>query len=527
VALAALPVVFLGVFFVWPVSSLLGEVITGSATARILRRGDLWSVVWFTCWQAAISTAATLVAGLGPAYLLARWRFPGHRVLSAVVTVPFLLPTVVVGAAFTTLLPDRMLGTALAVIIAHVFFNVAVVVRVVGTVWGQLPPELIDAARVLGASPWRATRMVTFPILRPAIVAAATIVFLFTFTSFGVVQILGGPRNPTMEVEIARRATQLGDIGGAAVLSVLQLVMLATAVALAGRLAPTTVRVSLVDHPHPSRRGSSPTRHSRRTRAVVRLAAACTAIAMAAPLLALAVSSLRPAGRWSMTAWRTLFDQQAIRPGVSLGIDPAAAITASLRYAVVATAISVTVGAVASLAIASARRRGRLLDVGLMLPLATSAVTIGFGMLITFDTGPVDWRDDWWIVPIGHALVAVPFVVRTTLPVLRARPVAWLDAAATLGASPTRAWWEIDVRRLRRPLVAGAGFSLAVSLGEFGATSVLSRTGDATLPLAIGQLLGRAGDIPRAQASALAVVLAVVTVSILVLVDVITEDAGS
>lgn len=511
-ALGVAPVVFLAVLFVWPVTTLVVEVVGSTTITRALTRDGLWSVVWFTAWQAALSTAATLLVGLGPAYLVARWRFPGRRLLTAVVTVPFLLPTVVVGAAFTTLLPDPMIGTVAAIVVAHVFFNIAVVVRVVGTVWAQLPPELLDAARTLGASPWQATRTVTVPLLRPALGAAATVVFLFTFTSFGVVQILGGPAHPTIEVEIARRATQLGDVSGAAVLSLVQLVLLVSVVAFTGRLGLGATQVSLRDLPPAPRM-------LRRVRRAVWVAAAVTVALMATPLVALAVSSVRLGGEWSLAAWRELGDGSGSRPGLSTGIDPLGAVVTSLQYAVVATAVSVVVGGLATLAIGAARRSGRLLDVGVMLPLATSAVTIGFGMLITFDTPPVDWRDEWWLVPLGHALVAVPFVVRTALPVLQARPAAWLDAAATLGASPLRAWWEIDVRRLRAPLAVGAGFSAAVSLGEFGATTVLSRTGDPTLPIAIGRLLGRTGAIPRAQASALAVVLAAVTVAVLVAVE--------
>ncbi len=140
-------------------------------------------------------------------------------------------------------------------------------------------------------------------------------------------------------------------------------------------------------------------------------------------------------------------------------------------------------------------------------------------MLITFDHAPVDWRSEPWLVAVGHALVAVPFVVRAALPVLRARPAGWREAAATLGASPVRAWWEIDVRLLRRPLLVGACFAAAVSLGEFGATTFLSRTGDETLPVVIARLLARAGDVPRAQASALALVLATVTTVVLVGVE--------
>ena len=134
-----------------------------------------------------------------------------------------------------------------------------------------------------------------------------------------------------------------------------------------------------------------------------------------------------------------------------LGIDPLGAIVNSLRTAALATVFAVTIGALAALAITAARRLGRLLDAGLMLPIATSAVTIGFGILITFDQPPVDWRASPLIVPIGQALVAVPFVVRIALPVLRGIDPRLHEAAGTLGASPARAWREITLAHLRRP----------------------------------------------------------------------------
>ena len=510
--LVAVPAAFLLVFYVWPVITLLTTVVDGNAIADTVGRPGLGRVLWFTTWQALVSTAATMAVGLGPAYLVARWQFRGRRLLTAALTVPFLLPTVVVGAAFTALLPERLERTALAIVAAHVFFNVAVVVRVVGTMWARLPPDLTGAARVLGAGAWQAFRHVTLPLLRPSLLAASSITFLFTFTSFGVVQILGGPGNATIEVEIARRATQLGDIGGAAALSLLQLVVLALLVAVSVRVQ-RRASVGLALRPATPAVPRTPLR-----RLAVGGAAALTAVVMAAPLVALSLSSFRIGGRWSVSPWTTLGDP-AERPGADLGIDAFEAIIASLRAAVPATLIAVLVGGLATVAIADARRSGRLLDVGTMLPLGTSAVTIGFGMLITFDHGIVDWRGDRWLVAVGHALVAVPFVVRAALPVLRSRPPGWIEAAAMLGASPGRAWWEIDVRLLRRPLLVGAGFAAAISMGEFGATTFLGRSGQETLPVAIARLLGRAGDLPRAQASVLAVLLAVVTLAVLLAVD--------
>ena len=243
-----------------------------------------------------------------------------------------------------------------------------------------------------------------------------------------------------------------------------------------------------------------------------------TTALMLVPVVMLVTRSIRLGDHWSLTAWRTLGNAQ-VRPGVGLGVDPLGSLTTSLRLALVATFISVVAGGTASLTIAAARRHGKLLDVGLMLPLGTSAVTIGLGLLITFDHSPIDWRGSWWLVPVGHALVATPFVVRAVLPVLRSVHSDQRAAALTLGASPLRAWWETEARRIARPLLAGAGFAAAISLGEFGATTFLSRSGHDTMPLAIDKLLARAGEIPRAQGFALATILLIVCAAIIMVVD--------
>jgi thiamine transport system permease protein len=494
-------VLFITVLYAWPVSTLLWTTLRHGT--RRSPFDNVAGIVWFTAWQAAVSTVLTLLIGTLPAYVLARYSFRGRRALMAATTVPFVLPTVVVGAAFLALLPSSWHGTARAMIVAHVFFNVAVVVRLVGSMIAVVPHDLIGAARTLGASPSRAARLIMLPLLRPALWSAAAVVFLFSFTSFGVAKLLGGPTHPTLEVEIARRATQLGDVSGAAVLSAMQLALLAVVILWTSR-RQRRAAVELPGATAPHRpRGS----HERR---LVTAVGAGICLFVGAPIVALVSRSFDVGGAWSTSAW-TKLGATEIRPGVGLGVDPVASVATSLRFAVVAAFIATIIGFLAATAINAATRFGRLLDAGLMLPLATSAVTIGLGMLITFDAPPVDWRARWWLVPLGHALVAVPFVVRAMLAVLRAIPRDLRSAAATLGATPIRAWWQVDARALRRPLLAGAGFSAAISLGEFGATTILTRSGSETLPIAIGRLLGRAGALPRAQAFALATILLVLT----------------
>ncbi|NNE12582.1 MAG: iron ABC transporter permease, partial [Ilumatobacter sp.] len=314
-AATAPPVLFLGVFYVWPFATLLARGLGGDAARETLQRSATWQVAWFTLWQAVVSTGATLVIGLAPAWATSRFEFPGRRLFVSVLTAVFVLPTVVVGAAFVAVLPDSLDRGVWAILGAHVAFNLAVVVRTVGAAWERIPTDLEHAAATLGAGRWTVFRTVTLPLLRPSLAAAAAIVFLFTFTSFGVIRVLGTVDRTTIEVEVWRRATQLGDLAGAATLSVLQLIALAAIVAWTTRLQRRHAHA--VKAPGRSQRR----RATGRERLAVAGAIAVTAGIAFAPLVALGERSLRVDGTYSLAAWRSLGDNE-IRPGLRLGIDP-------------------------------------------------------------------------------------------------------------------------------------------------------------------------------------------------------------
>jgi thiamine transport system permease protein len=507
---AVAPAAVLALFYVWPVATVMVRALDGSAVLEVWRNEGIRSVVWFTVWQAIASTVITVLVGLAPAHLLSHYRFPGRRMVVAVVTVPFVLPTVVVGAAFLAVLPDSLERSIWSILLAHVFFNIAIVVRTVGGVWGTIDPDLAAAARCLGASPLRAFREVTLPLLRPAIMSAAMLVFVFTATSYGVVRILGGPGRATVEVEIFLRATQLGDLSGAAVLALGQLLAIGIVLVWWGRGGAWGIGTHAAE---PIRRAR--TRRERVTLATVLIPLVAF---VTVPIAAMVLRSVRVAGRWTLRAWTSLGTGE-IRPGLRSGADPIDAALTSLRVATTATVVAVVLGAAAAAAIAYAGRGARTLDTLSMLPLATSAVTIGFGILITFDEDPFDLRGSAAIVPLVHALVAMPFVVRAVVPVLAGIPPDRRLAAATLGASPRRVWWNIDRPAALPALATGAAFSFAVSMGEFGATSFLTRRGSETLPIAIARLLGRTGDLVQAQAYALSTILFVSTLVVLLAVD--------
>ncbi|CAM5581956.1 iron ABC transporter permease [Streptomyces xanthochromogenes] len=536
--LLALPLVFFALFFAWPVAAIVGRGLKADGAwqfgriTEVLGDPDIGHVLWFTTWQALASTALTLVIALPGAYVFARLDFPGKQLLRAAVTVPFVLPTVVVGTAFLALLGrggllDQLWGVRLdttvwAILLAHVFFNYAVVVRTVGGLWSQLDPRQEEAARVLGASRLAAWRKVTLPALGPAVAAAALMVFLFTFTSFGVVQILGGPTFSTLEVEIYRQTAELLDLPTAAVLTIVQFAAVGLILAVHAR----TVRrresaLKLVDPAQTARRPRGAGQ-----RALLASVLAVVALLILLPIGVLVQRSLDTPDGYGFGYYRAL---QAAGDNGSFLVPPVEAIGNSLQYALAATAIALLVGGLAAAALAR-RGTGRLMrgfDALLMLPLGVSAVTVGFGFLITLDKPPLDLRTSWILVPLAQALVGTPFVVRIMLPVLRAVDGRLREAAAVLGASPLRAWREVDLPLVRRALLVAAGFAFAVSLGEFGATVFIARPDHPTLPVAVARLLGRAGDLNYGQAMALSTILMVVcAVSLLVLERIRTDRSG-
>ncbi|KLI99531.1 iron ABC transporter permease [Streptomyces sp. KE1] len=522
------PVVFFGIFFAYPVAAIVGRGLRQDgawqfgALGDVLGDPDIGQVLWFTLWQALASTGLTLVVAMPAAYVFARLEFPGKSLLRAVVTVPFVLPTVVVGTAFLALLGrggllDDLWGlrldtTVWAILLAHVFFNYAVVVRTVGGLWAQLDPRQEEAARMLGASRFRAWRTVTLPALGPAVAAAALMVFLFTFTSFGVVQILGGPGFATLEVEIYRQTAQLLDLPTAAVLTLVQFAAVGAILAVhAWTVRRRETALSLVDAAYAVRRvvGTG-------QRLLLGFVLATVAVLILLPLGVLVERALDAPGGYGLGYFRALTSAD----GGAFLVPPIDAVANSLQYAAVATLIALLVGGLAAAALT--RRAGRFtrgFDALLMLPLGVSAVTVGFGFLIALDRPPLDLRASWILVPLAQALVGVPFVVRTMLPVLRAVDSRLREAAAVLGASPWRAWREVDLPLVRRALLVAAGFAFAVSLGEFGATVFIARPDNPTLPVAVARLLGRAGDLNYGQAMALSTILMIVCVVSLLLLE--------
>ncbi|WP_425455406.1 ABC transporter permease [Amycolatopsis palatopharyngis] len=513
--LALLPVGFLAVFFAWPVVAIVGLGFSSGGVAETLAEAQTWELAGFTVAQAAASTAVAVVAGMPVAFLLARVRLRGVAAVRILILVPFVLPTVVVGLAFRALIPD---GGVFSIVLANAFFNVAVVARTVAGLWAHTDRRTEDAARALGASPWRAFRTVTLPALVPALTSSAAVVFLFSATSFGVVLMLGGSRYRTLETEIYLRTVNLLDLSGAAALSLVQFAAVVAALvvgAMARKRRESAVRLR------------ARVETARRPEGAERWAAGAGVVVLVlllTPIVALLLRSVSGPEGWSLDGYRAL---SGTGENGALAVSGWDATLNSLRTASDATVLAMTVGLLACVVLVSLRRTparsaraaGETLDAALMLPLGVSAVTVGFGYLISLDALPGDLRTSPLLVPFAQALVIIPLIVRMVLPVLRSVDERLRQAAATLGARPLRVWREIDLPLTARSVVAAAAFGYVVALGEFGATSFLARPDAPTLPVAIATLISRPGILNNQMAYAACAMLMVVTALVVAVID--------
>lgn len=497
---AAVPLAVIVLFAVFPVVTIAIEALDPASLTAVFDNVGLRAVAWFTLWQALLSTALTVAAALPVTWVVSRRLIRRWRPLRGLVTAPFLMPTVVMAVAVRAVLPESMGSGLVPILVAHVLFNVAVVVRTVGPRWETLPEERLDAARVLGASPVRVVTTVVVPHLRSSLVHASTVVFIFCFTSFGVVSVLGGTGRRTVEVEVFRRAVQMGDTASAVALSMVQAVVILLVV---GIVRPAVAAEPPAAEPRAWKAGVH--RHSVDiAAATIGTVASCVVLA---PSLALVVRSLRTADGWSWRGWRALVDGSL----ATFGIDVPRAFLHSTAFAVACTALAVPMAIATALATVHLHR-GRLVSAFTLLPLVVSSVTLGFGLVLAFDRAPLDWRGSVWMLPVVHSLVALPLAVRVLTPAFAGIDERQREAARVLGAGGWRTFVDVDLRQSRGAILGASGLAASVSLGEFGATSLLARRDSSTLPLVIGRLAGRVGDLPQQSAYAIAVVMAVVVI---------------
>lgn len=485
-ALWGAPLVFVAVLFYWAIGNLLALGLKQN-WPDLFTNGRFQQVVAFTLGQAALSTILCLIFGLPGAYVIYRKKFFGQNLVKAFIAVPFVLPTIVIAIAlqnFTNWLPSFVV-----ILIAHLFLNYSIVVRTVGGVWQSLDREIENAAELDGAKQWQIFWRITLPILRPAVVSATVLVFLYCVTSFGIILLLGGGRIATIETEIYFSLTQFLDFKTAAALSVVQSIVTVSVFAISKALGSSVAGLE------PTTESQNSERIRIRDWPVVLVTACFVTLVLAWPMAQVI----------TRFTWQGFADLGSNGSRDLLNISVWQAAANSGRNIVIAAGLAMLIGVLVSWLLN--RSRKSWLELPFLVPMGVSSVVLGFGYLLTFQAG-------WLTIPLVQAVLATPLVIRIVHPALVALSPSYREEAVTAGANSWQIWRLVEAPLVSNAMRAALVFASLVSLGEFGAASLLSYGDQATLPIVLYQLISRPGAQNYAMAMAICALLIIFVFSI-------------
>jgi len=550
--LGFIPLLFLVAFYVLPLGVVFQKALEGFQES-FLNNGLLNKIgepLVFTVYQAGLSVILTVLVGFPIAYVFSHFEFKSKGFFRTMVTLPFILPTVVVAAAFNSLLgssgwinllmmrffnlespPIQIMNSLGIILLAHVFYNTSVFVRVVGAAWAQLETEQEQAASTLGATTWQRFWLITLPLLKRSIISAVLMVFLFDFTSFGVILLLGGPAFTTLEVEIYLQTTQMLNLPLAGILSVVQMAITLLISWFMLRDTRTGMVTFLPDIKNEHLQHPSHTKQ----KIFLGILLIFLLLFFVLPEISLLARSLLIVDidsavggtfnvKFTLDFYKELF--QNTRDSLFY-ISPFEAMKNSISYALSTTVSAITLGIIAAYGLLNFHKV-KILRALVVLPLGTSSVTLGLGFLLAFNRLAFFKQFPQVLIPIAHTLVALPVVINTLYPAFSAIPENLRAAAGNLGASPIKILQKIDLPLIRRSLLVGALYAFILSLGEFGATSFLTRPEYPTMPVAIYRYLNLPGTLNYGQTMAMACILLVVcTLSMLVMERFMLKDKKS
>ncbi|DAC11299.1 MAG TPA: iron ABC transporter permease [Candidatus Poseidoniales archaeon] len=438
---------------------------------------------------------------------------------------PFVTPTIVAAMGFLAIIGKgglNLIGNEgyryMALILAHAWFNIALIIRFVEPVISRVHPSMEEQLKFLqmGRTSYHRIRYLWIPILWPSILSGAILTFTFSFTSFAMIRWIT-PGNQSLESFMAIHSSGVGIPGYLTELNqlilaafFLQLTILIIGLAVIGILQKKLSSVI----PHIDEKFEKP--KPRKVRFILYPALIFVVI----PLVSVIVGSFRIQDRtkrgtyfWGLDGWKRAIN------GSYAHTDIIDATMQSLVYASMTVIFAVPLGLLITKSLIALEKRSnhkaRVAETFLMLPFCISAVMIGLGILIGFMKWQPDLMRQWWIPVLPHIIIATPFVIRIFLSTYRSIDSDLIEHAKTLGLSHWAMFWNIEWHNIRPPLIVASLFCAAISLGEFGASWMLARDGSFdTLSVLIDQIMSKPGFDPLTYPTAMAVATVLMTLTL-------------
>lgn len=544
------PLFFLITFFYLPVSTVLRDAFISKYGTFTLEYFYFTfsspldqKVIAFTFFQAVLSTYFTILIGLPAGYIFGRYRFYGKELLRSLLTVPFVLPSIVVALGFIVLFGDygiipqlirNFLGISIKfdgftlILLAHAYYNAPIVIQMVSSAMERMDPSLEEAAESLGSSGLHKFIYVILPQIFPALVSAALLTFIFCFMSFTLVITLGGAEYRTIEVQIYTLYKYLFRKGEAAALAVLQLI---TSLSFSYIYIKSTEKISAAERVSRVERPRMFVLIKQwkdllnpRSIAVILYLFILTAFFII-PIGSAVFSSFydRFSNSFSLDGYLTI-----ISPAYNtyLGTSPQRAIFNSLFYAFSTLIVATVLGLISSYTIVRFKIPFKSLYSALVVvPLGVSAITLSLGLVRFYLISDFFYENIWILILAAHILVGFPFTMRAISTMLSRVDSDLIDAGKMLGGSDFDIFRKIDLPIIAPGIAVGAIFAFAMSIGEMAATLFLATPGYITIPVAIYQFIGVRKYL---AAGAMSTILIVITFIAFVLIRILgkKEIAG-
>ncbi|MCX7566030.1 thiamine/thiamine pyrophosphate ABC transporter permease ThiP [Sulfitobacter sp. F26169L] len=456
----------------------LGAVISRAETGAGLGAAD-WAAIRFTVLQALWSSGLSVLLAVPVARALARRRFFGRGALVTLLGAPFILPVIVAVLGLLAVFGrSGWLNTALeaaglpavsiygfhGVVLAHVFFNMPLATRLLLMGWQNIPSERFRLAAQIRLTPRAMFRAVEWPMLMQVVPGALALVFVICLTSFAVALTLGGgPRATTIELAIYQAFRFDFDLGRAALLSVVQLVLAGGMALLVLRLVPDITLGGGLDRMMPrwDARGGV-------QRIVDTIVIVLAALFLLVPLVAVVWRGVQ--------GWAQMPAQVYHAAGISIMVAIAS--------------IAVLLGLALPMAGWIAARKADGGEAIGLLGLSASPLMIGTGWFIVIN--PVADPFDFALVVtmLVNAMMALPFALRILVPPMRDAVRQYGRLSLMLDVQGWRLWRVVLLPRLRAPIGYAAGLTGALSMGDLGVIALFADPDRVTLPLQMVRLMG-------------------------------------
>lgn len=506
-----IPALFLVFFYILPMISILSYISDPISSFETIISPLNFTILKFTVFQALLSTILAILIGFPGAFFFGRYKLPFHRFWKSIFTVPFVIPPIVVVIGFIlTFGPNGIINnffidifnlngpiieiynTFQGILLAHVFYNTPVAIRIIGSAWKNIDKEQENVAKTLGASRSRIFFKIQLPQLVPAILTSSMLIFLYCFASFGIPLAIGGVKYRTIEVQIYKTARQL-NFSDASILALFQILFTSIIAIPYFFYSNKRKGVSKED----IEKSDETISKNFAYRLIFILYFVFLLIILVLPLVSIIIESFKTSSGYNLNNYSQLVSDRYLS---EIGTSAIFQLRNTIFFALSASSLALLLGLITIIVSRSFKTKlypnfkikvfNSVMSLSILLPMVTSGIILSLGLILVYSNTVLLDEFVWLIIIIAQVLIAYPFVNRTLESALNEVSPEYREVSRSLGKSSIRTFFIVELPQIKTSIIVAFTFAFAIAVGEFGATNFLAKSDYSTMTVGIYNFLG-------------------------------------